>query len=104
MRRGVLVALVVGVAVVAYGLWPSSRGERPKLVTSVVERGPITASVTAAGTVNPVETVQVGTYVSGPIQDILADYNTPVKRGQLLAKIDSRPFQMKVDGAEADVA
>jgi HlyD family secretion protein len=104
MRRGVLVALVVGVAVVAYLLWPPSRGEKPKLVSSVVERGPITASVTATGTVNPVETVQVGTYVSGPIQDILADYNTPVKRGQLLAKIDPRPFQMKVDGADADVA
>jgi HlyD family secretion protein len=104
MRRGVLVALIAAVAVVAYLLWPSSGAEQPKLVTSVVERGPITASVTATGTVNPVETVQVGTYVSGPIQDILADYNTPVKRGQLLAKIDSRPFQMKVDGAEADVA
>lgn len=96
--------MVLGVAVVAYLLWPSSRDETPKLVTSVVERGPITASVTATGTVNPVETVQVGTYVSGPIQDILADYNTSVKRGQLLAKIDPRPFQMKVDGAEADVA
>lgn len=104
MRRVVSVAVILGIVALAYLFWPRGRSEAPALVTSVVERGPLTATVTATGTVNPVETVQVGTYVSGPIQDILADYNTPVKRGQLLAKIDPRPFQMKVDGAEADVA
>ncbi len=104
MRRGIVVAVGVALAVVAYLLWPSAGREAPKLVTTVVERGPITATVTATGTVNPVETVQVGTYVSGPIQEILADYNTPVRRGQLLARIDPRPFQVKVAGAEADVA
>src|SRR5439155_1053039 len=56
-------------------------------VTMPVERGPITAHVTATGSVNPVKTVQVGTYVSGPIQVISVDFNSPVQRGQLLAKI-----------------
>src|SRR5437867_12878048 len=73
-------------------------------VTMPVERGPFTARVTATGTVNPVKTVQVGTYVSGPIQALYADFNTPVRRGQLLAKIDPRPFQVKVDAATADLA
>src|SRR5436309_9675029 len=73
-------------------------------VTMPVERGPITAHVTATGSVNPVKTVQVGTYVSGPIQVISVDFNSPVQRGQLLATIDPRPFQVKVDGAAADLA
>jgi HlyD family secretion protein len=61
-----------------------------------VDRGSIVHTVTATGTVNPVTVVQVGTYVSGPIQSIYADFNTPVKAGQLLAKIDPRPFAAQV--------
>ncbi len=75
-----------------------------KIVTAKVTQGPIVRSVTATGTVNPVITVQVGSYVSGPIQAIYADFNSPVKQGQLIAKIDPRPFQVKVDGAMAAVA
>jgi HlyD family secretion protein len=70
-------------------------------VTAAVTRGPISRSVIATGTVNPVTTVQVGSYVSGPIQSIYADFNAPVKAGQLIAKIDPRPFQVKVDAAKA---
>ena len=61
-------------------------------------------SVTATGTVNPVITVQVGTYVSGPITAIYADYNAPVKKGQAIAKIDPRPYQVTVDIAHATLA
>jgi len=49
-------------------------------------------------------TVQVGSYVSGPIQAIYADFNSPVKQGQLIAKIDPRPFKVKVDAAKAVLA
>jgi HlyD family secretion protein len=73
-------------------------------VTEPIERGSIASIVTATGTVNPVTTVQVGTYVSGPIQAIYVDFNSPVKKGQLVAKIDPAPFQVKVLQAEADVA
>lgn len=75
-----------------------------KFVTAKVTQGSIVRSVTATGTVNPVITVQVGSYVSGPIQAIYADFNSPVKQGQLIAKIDPRQFQVKVDGAMAAVA
>src|SRR5438552_9760824 len=105
MRRVSLGAAVVAVAVVCWLMFAwSGRGERgPQYVTARVDRGTIHAAVTATGTVNPVITVQVGTYVSGPIQNILVDFNSPVQRGQLLAKIDPRPFQVKVDAAAADV-
>jgi len=76
----------------------------PKIVTAKVTEGPIVRSVTATGTVNPVITVQVGTYVSGPITAIYADYNAPVKKGQSIAKIDPRPYQVTVDIAHATLA
>ncbi len=104
MRR---LALVLAVLLLgAGGWWLLRNGEDasgPRYAAAAVDRGPITATVTATGTVNPVETVQVGTYVSGPIQSLGADFNTSVKQGQLLATIDPRPFQLKVSAAEADL-
>lgn len=73
-------------------------------VTATVDRGPVTALVTATGEVNPVTTVQVGTYVSGPIQAIDVDFNSPVRKGQRVAKIDPAPFLVKVQRAEANLA
>src|SRR5580704_18736868 len=73
----------------------------PKIVTAKVTEGPVVRAVTATGTVNPVTTVQVGTYVSGPIQAIYADFNSPVKAGQLIAKIDPRTFTFQVEQARA---
>jgi HlyD family secretion protein len=71
---------------------------------AVVDRGPIVRSVTATGTVNPVTVVEVGTYVSGPITSIYADFDTSVKAGQLLAKFDPRPFEAQVELSRAAVA
>ena len=72
--------------------------------TARVSRHTIASTVTATGTVDPVSTVQVGSYVSGPITAIYADYNSAVTAGELIAKIDPRPFQMKVDEAKAALA
>jgi HlyD family secretion protein len=106
MRRATTVAMLTVVGALVYLLfaWLHPRETGPRYVTSPVDRGPIRATVTATGVVNPVVTVQVGTYVSGPIQAIDVDFNTPVRRGQRLAKIDPRPFQVKVDDAAAAVA
>ena len=60
--------------------------------------------MTATGTVNPVTTVQVGTYVSGPILAIDVDFNSPVKKGQRVAKIDPRAVRGEGAQAEANVA
>lgn len=97
---GALAVLAVGWALVESG----DDTARAEFVVETADRGPVTATVTATGIVNPVETVQVGTYVSGPIQEILVDFNSPVTKGQLLARIDPRPFQVKVQAAEADLA
>ncbi len=67
-----------------------------------VERGALTASVSATGTVNPVSSVQVGTQVSGQIKELLVDFNSAVKRGQLIARIDPETFTYRVRQAQAD--
>ncbi len=98
------VALVLAAAA-AYAYWVRrERQGEAGYVTETLERGSVASTVTATGTVNPVTTVQVGTYVSGPIQALYVDYNSPVKQGQLVAKIDPRPFQVKVQEADANLA
>jgi len=94
---------VLAVAAISF-YWLTRRTDQPRYTTATVDRGSIVRSVTATGTVNPVITVQLGTYDSGPIIAIYADFNTPVKAGQLIAKIDPRPFQVKVDQAAAALA
>jgi HlyD family secretion protein len=93
-------------AIIIVGVWyvfgRSSSGIR--IVTAKATEGPIVRSVTATGTVNPVITVQLGTYVSGPITAIYKDYNAAVKKGELIAKIDPRPYQVTVDIARATLA
>jgi HlyD family secretion protein len=72
--------------------------------TANVTRGPITQSVTATGTLNPVLNVQVGSQVSGNISKLFADFNSQVKAGQVVAQIDPALFQATVTQAEGDVA
>ena len=67
-------------------------------------RGPLTAAVSATGNLNAVTTVQVGSQVSGQIKELLADFNTLVKKDQIIARIDPEIFQAKVNQAQADVA
>src|SRR5437879_6947137 len=72
--------------------------------TATVTRGPITQAVTATGTLNPVQNVQVGSQVSGNIQKLFADFNSLVKAGQVIAQIDPVVFQANVNQAEGDLA
>ena len=68
-----------------------------------VERGPLQAVVVASGTLNAVTTVQVGSQVSGQVQEIFADFNTQVKKDQVIARIDPQSFELRVNQARADV-
>jgi len=72
--------------------------------TVPVEKGPLRNTVNATGVVQTVVTVQVGSQVSGQVQDLYADFNSLVKRGQLLARLDPRNFQAQLENAEATVA
>jgi HlyD family secretion protein len=70
--------------------------------TAKVEKGDVSQVVQATGTINPVITVAVGSVVSGNVVKINVDFNSQVKKGDLIAQIDPVPFQMKVAQAEAD--
>lgn len=79
------------------------QAEGPRLRTAAVDRGPISAIVTATGTVNPVLSVQVGSQLSGQIRELLADFNTRVTAGQAVAKLDTRTIEARRAAAEADL-
>jgi HlyD family secretion protein len=98
-----LLAAVVAAAVAGYFAW-RAQPAATHYVTAPVTRGSIVQSVATTGTVNPVVTVQVGSYVSGIIREIRCDYNTEVKAGQLCAKIDPRPYELTVDQNKANLA
>jgi len=106
MKR--IVVLVVVAALVGAGVWgylyTQSRGNAPKYRTARVERGPLTAAVSATGNLNAVTMVQVGTQVSGQIAELMADFNTLVRKDQVIARIDPEIFQAKVNQAQADVS
>jgi HlyD family secretion protein len=68
-----------------------------------VERGDLRVAVTATGTVQPFQLVQVGTQVTGTVQKLMADYNSTVKANEVVALIDPAPFQTKVDQDKANV-
>jgi len=98
----VIVAALVGLGVWGY-FYAQSRGAAPKYRTTKVERGPLTAAVSSTGNLNAVTTVQVGSQVSGQIKDLYADFNTMVKKNQVIARIDPEVFEAKVNQAKADV-
>jgi HlyD family secretion protein len=105
MRR--LISLVVVAGLVGAGVWgyfyTQSRGNAPRYRTARVERGPLTAAVSASGNLNAVTTVLVGSQVSGQIKELYADFNTQVKKNQVIARIDPETFQAKVSQAQADL-
>jgi len=105
-------ALEIGAALLAMGaltgLWvvrARGRAREPQYAFDkvAVARGPLQARVTASGTVNPLVTVQVGSQVSGTIQELGADFNSVVHRGQMIARIDPRLFRTAVDQARANL-
>ncbi len=101
----VVALLAAAAAVVAAEAWRASHAAvAVHYVTSPVTRGSVTRGVTASGSVNPVNTIQVGSYVSGVIQELYCDYNTVVRKGQPCAKIDPRPYQSTVDQDRANLS
>ncbi|MBI5741079.1 MAG: efflux RND transporter periplasmic adaptor subunit [Nitrospirae bacterium] len=91
-------ALVAGILLLS-----GNREKEIKYLTEKVGRGDIVSSVTASGTVNAVTTVLVGTQVSGTVKHIYADFNSPVKKGQVIAQIDPASFEAQVEQAGANL-
>ncbi|HKV54241.1 MAG TPA: efflux RND transporter periplasmic adaptor subunit [Candidatus Binataceae bacterium] len=92
------------VAAASFFFWWAREPDPVRFAVAQVTRGPVVRSVAATGTVNPVTTVQVGTYVSGPIIAIYVDFNSRVRAGTLMAKIDPRPFAAQVALSRAALA
>lgn len=99
MKKAMVLAFVLVVAGLA-AAGPAMRHfnglNAPKFQTTDISEGTITTVVRAVGTVEPVLTVQVGSFVSGPIEALFADFNDSVKKGDLLAKIDTRIYAADV--------
>lgn len=85
-----------------YRHW-QQKSAAPQYKTSKVEKGAVIASVSASGTLSPVVQVQVGSQVSGQLKEVLADFNSEVKQGELIARIDPQTFETRVQQAQADV-
>ena len=101
-----IISLIILIIIIGAGYFyiTKSKGETQKFRTEEVSRGDIRAAVTATGTVNPVSTVLVGTQVSGTIKSIYVDFNSFVKKGDLLAQIDPATFEGQVEQARANLA
>ena len=97
--------LVFGVVVlgVAGFFWWRARNQPPKYVTATVTQGTIQRAVSMTGALNPLVTVQVGSYVSGTLKKLYCDFNTEVVVGQVCATIDPLPFQLIVDQDKAQL-
>lgn len=100
-----MLALLACSGILAMFFFIRSRLEKPAIhfETAVVGQGSIQAFITATGTLNPVVNVQVGSQVSGNIKALYADFNTKVKKGQVIAEIDPQIFQAQVAAAQASV-
>jgi HlyD family secretion protein len=77
--------------------------DAPKFRTARIERGTLTATVAASGTLAATVQVQVSSQVSGQIREVLADFNAEVRKGQVIARMDPETFEYRVRQAEADV-
>ncbi|MBL8698661.1 MAG: efflux RND transporter periplasmic adaptor subunit [Alphaproteobacteria bacterium] len=93
------------VAAAAYGLWLGDRHAPPPAYRlAKVESGTIVATVSATGTVQPVTTVLVGSQLSGQVRELLADFNTAVKAGQVIARLDDDQIKARLAATRAELA
>lgn len=99
----ITLAVVVIVATIAY-IYAGSDSKQATFRLARVERGPVVSTVSSTGTLNAVITVQVGSQVSGQIKELSADFNSEVREGQVIARIDPENFEARVRQADAEVA
>src|SRR5215469_6750507 len=100
----VLLATAVVAAVAVAAAWTLRRSpDPPKFLTARVEQGAITSVVQATGTINPLTTVPVGSYVSGTVKYIFADFNSRVRAGQVLAQLDPEVYEAQVTQARGNL-
>lgn len=105
MKKPILILAAVLLLLAGLGgAWfaTSRQASAPTYQTATVDRGPLAAKVTATGKLSPLVTVQVGSQVSGRIQDLLVDYNSTVKKGQVLVRLDPQLFMAALERERAN--
>jgi HlyD family secretion protein len=102
--RFIVFILLLGGVAGAWYYFHKVEDAKPVYTTTTVGRGTLAQVVTATGSLQPVTSVEVGSQVSGLITAVLVDYNSPVKSGQLIAKIDASTYEQRLRQAEADLA
>jgi HlyD family secretion protein len=103
LRRVTFSLIAIVLLVLAYKVLASVFGwGGPQYRTVALEEGPLAVTISASGTLNPVKSVQVGTQVSGMVQEIYVDFNDVVKKSQVIARIDPREWQARFEQAEAN--
>ncbi len=106
MPRNLWIALVTAAAAAAIAAYVfiGDDGEAVTWRTGTVERASLVSAISTSGTLQAVVTVTVGSQVSGQILELAADYNTPISKGQVIARIDPQTFESRVIQAEAELA
>ncbi|HMJ88323.1 MAG TPA: efflux RND transporter periplasmic adaptor subunit [Candidatus Acidoferrum sp.] len=100
----ILLALIAGAGYGAWWYWNKPKDDAQQTRTAVVTRGDVTQAVTATGQINPVANVQVGSQISGMIQQLYADFNSSVTQGQVIAQLDPSTYRASLLQAEAELA
>jgi HlyD family secretion protein len=105
LRRWLLPLLLLALAAAAVWAWQPWKKSEPQPVYRLgkAEAGRLSAAVSASGTLGARVTVQVGSQVSGQIAELLVDFNSPVRRGQVIARLDPATFETRVAQAQADL-
>lgn len=101
MNKRVILTAVLIIAIIISAFFLKDKKTSAKYITKDVEKCTITQYVEASGTIKPINTIEVGTQVSGTVAKIYVDYNSIVKKGQLLAELDPSLFQANVDQSQA---
>lgn len=106
MNKNLKKYLIIGVAVlalsaIAYAVFSGNGKQSMVLATSKIKKGDISTTVTATGTIEPITLVEVGTQVSGVISKIYVDFNSEVKKGDVLAELDTRTLNSELESAVA---
>src|SRR4030042_1086845 len=102
MKKIIIISGIIIVIFIAGFILFRGNGNEPKFRTDKISRGDIEMAVSATGTVNPVTTVLVGTQVSGTIKELYVDFNSPVRKGKMIARIDPALFEAQVNQAKAN--
>jgi HlyD family secretion protein len=105
MRKATLIVAALAVVGISAGAYYMRRGgKEPQITTAQVTRGDVVDTVGATGALEAVTTVQVGTQVSGTVQELHADFNSIVRKGQVIARLDPSLFQTQIEQQQANVA